>query len=308
MRATVAAVAVCVLLASSAVAAINGPLFESSIQNKVAPEPYRVSVADFNNDGINDMACAHYTGDSIAVMIGNGDGDFQPAVFYTIGSWQTDIQAANIDGDAAIELVVATSSNVYTLDNNGDGTFAAAVQISGLANNPRTIRLALVDGDANLDLIVAHYDNVYTDLSVWDNDGSGNFTFDNQYTVGTYQTAMAVGDFDGINGPDVVVGTTTPDYSVLLNDGSGGYSVHATYPLASTPRGMCAANFDGGADIEIAISRYQSLTVYSNDGNGNFSVFSSLGTLDDGYCLSAADFDGSNGPDVALTDDTTYVY
>ncbi|UCG61521.1 MAG: VCBS repeat-containing protein [Candidatus Zixiibacteriota bacterium] len=308
MKTLLMAAVICALLAFGASAAIDGVLFQASAHYNVAFEPYRIAIADFNGDNINDMACAHYTGDSIAVLIGKGGGDYQPAAFYTIGTYQYDIQAANIDGDADIELLVATGNNVYTLDNNGDGTFATAAQVSGLVNSPQTIRLALVDGDADLDLIVAHNDGSYTDLSVWENDGSGNFTFDNSYTVGTSQSVMAVADFDGTNGPDIAVGTAAPNWRVLLNDGSGGYTVGSPSLLASAPRGMCAADFDGGGDIEIVITLYQALTLYTNDGSGNFSTGGGVGTLGNGYCPTASDFDGANGPDIVISDDSTYVY
>ncbi|MEW6411958.1 MAG: FG-GAP-like repeat-containing protein [Candidatus Zixiibacteriota bacterium] len=308
MRNLVIAGAICVLFAFTAEAAVEGPLFKASVHYPVGYEPIDICIADFNADGINDLACAQYSGDSIAVLIGQGDGVYETAAFYTIGTSQYYIEAANIDNDSDIDLVVATYNNIYTLDNAGDGTFGAATQISGLTTSPRKFKLADIDGDADNDLIVAHYDYAFTDLTVWTNDGSGNFTLDNAYTVGTYQSNLVVADFDGDTFPDIAVSTGVPNYSILLNDGSGAFVVDNTYALGNYASSICTADFDGDTDLDIAITWYNGLAVYANDGNGAFSSHSSSGVTGSGYGLSAVDLDGVNGPDLAAVDDSVYVY
>ena len=151
MRVWSMAVMVCILFAMTVSAAVDGPLFEASAHYLVGYEPIDVCIADFNNDGVNDMACAQYSGDSLSVLIGKEDGGFEAAAFYTIGNYQYWIEAADIDGDTYIDLVVATSSSVYTLVNAGDGTFGAATQIAGLGTSPTTFKLANIDGDAAVD-------------------------------------------------------------------------------------------------------------------------------------------------------------
>jgi hypothetical protein len=45
-----------------------------------------IAVADFNGDGHLDLAVANQLTNNVSVLLGNGDGTFQPAVNYPAGS------------------------------------------------------------------------------------------------------------------------------------------------------------------------------------------------------------------------------
>ena len=58
------------------------------------------------------------------MLLGNGDGTFQPAVRYTLGGFgATSVALADVNGDGKLDLLVATGSAVGVLLGNGDGTF-----------------------------------------------------------------------------------------------------------------------------------------------------------------------------------------
>jgi hypothetical protein len=74
----------------------------------------------------------------IGVLLGNGDGSFQPAVTYEsggTGAWS--LTAADFNGDGNVDIAVAhqcrrltcrgTTAVVGVLDGNGDGSFHAPV-------------------------------------------------------------------------------------------------------------------------------------------------------------------------------------
>jgi FG-GAP repeat. len=46
-----------------------------------------VAVADLNRDGKPDVVTANLLSDSVSVLLGKGDGTFQPKVDYATGSW-----------------------------------------------------------------------------------------------------------------------------------------------------------------------------------------------------------------------------
>ena len=41
---------------------------------------------DFNGDGRTDLAVANYGSNDVSILLGNGDGTFQPQVTYAVGS------------------------------------------------------------------------------------------------------------------------------------------------------------------------------------------------------------------------------
>ncbi len=64
------------------------------------------------------------------MLLGNGDGTFQPQVTYAVGTIPTAIVAGDFNGDGHLDLAVANrqrSDTVSVLLGNGDGTFQPQV-------------------------------------------------------------------------------------------------------------------------------------------------------------------------------------
>jgi hypothetical protein len=88
-----------------------------------------VAVADVNGDGKPDVVVANFWTSTMGVLLGNGDGTFQPAVSFNAGIHSpTAIAIADVNGDGKPDLVVGIwSGGVGVLLGNGDGTFQPAV-------------------------------------------------------------------------------------------------------------------------------------------------------------------------------------
>jgi DNA-binding beta-propeller fold protein YncE len=93
--------------------------------------PESLVVGDFDGDGNLDLAVANTFSNDISVLLGNGDGTFQSAVSYPVGTNPSSIAVGSFVDPTKQDLVVANtnSNNISVLLGNGDGTFLPAVSI-----------------------------------------------------------------------------------------------------------------------------------------------------------------------------------
>jgi hypothetical protein len=105
-----------------------------------------IVVGDFNGDGKLDLAVADQCGltmkcvnSTVSVLLGNGDGTFQPQTQYLTGFAPTSVVIGDFNGDGKPDLATANcesqncapiwgSGSVSILLGNGDGTFAPHVE------------------------------------------------------------------------------------------------------------------------------------------------------------------------------------
>ena len=94
----------------------------------LGPALQSVAVADLNRDGIPDLVTANYDSNTVSVLLGNGNGTFQAAQAFAVGSGPSFVAIADLNRDGVPDLVTANelSDTVSVLLGNGDGTFQAA--------------------------------------------------------------------------------------------------------------------------------------------------------------------------------------
>jgi hypothetical protein len=156
------------------------------------------------------------------VLLGNGNGTFQPAVNYSISNnkhvanFPRFVTVASLRGNGRLDIVMTTfgSSNVTVLLGNGDGTFGAPIHLHGGVGNDAAA-IADFDDDGTPDILVTNFAS--DTVVLLPGNGDGTFRAPIQLATGKTPFAMAVGNFDTHNLPEVaVLGTST--ISVLLND------------------------------------------------------------------------------------------
>ncbi|MHB1843828.1 MAG: FG-GAP-like repeat-containing protein [Deltaproteobacteria bacterium] len=86
----------------------------------VGTAPVALVSGDWNLDGVPDLAVANSGSGSVSVLIGNGDGTFQPQVAYSVGANPVALVSADLQGTGALDLVVVNEADgtVQILENN----------------------------------------------------------------------------------------------------------------------------------------------------------------------------------------------
>jgi len=161
-----------------------------------------VAVGDFNGDGKPDLAVAHScceAGGNVSILLGNGDGTFQPQVTYSAGGYPTALAIGDSNGDGKLDLAVANGEDysVSILLGNGDGTFQRQVTYPA-GRYPTSVAVRDFNGDGKLVLL---------------GNGDGTFQYPMGFSTDYNPVGVAVGDFNLDGKPDLAVGT---DYSVSL--------------------------------------------------------------------------------------------
>ena len=211
-----------------------------------------LAVADVNGDGRPDVLTAvdnTYPG-SVGVLLGKGDGTFQPVVTYSSGGNSgASVAVADVNGDGKPDLLVGNEcdlnncllGSVGVLLGNGDGTFQPAVSYDPGGSGARSVAVADVNEDGKLDLVVDNY--FYNAIGVLLGNGDGTFQAATTYDSGGLSPmSVAVADLNGDRKPDVAVanfcagnGNCLPGrLGVLLNNTTGGGKSTTSTALSSS--------------------------------------------------------------------------
>jgi hypothetical protein len=108
--------------------------FETGESYGLFSDPDSVVTGDFNGDTVADLAIASGIGENIAVLLGKGDGTFDPPVNY-FSVFPGPLIAADLNGDGVLDLVTANGGQTVpyipggfsVLKGRGNGTFQSGV-------------------------------------------------------------------------------------------------------------------------------------------------------------------------------------
>jgi hypothetical protein len=310
----------------------NGTFQPAVLYATGGPSRPAIAVGDVNGDGIPDLVvtnCLTQTDPfcegpegAIGVLLGNGDGTFQPAVNYnTAGPDPWSVALADLNGDKKLDLVVANRGSstvpgsVSVLLGNGDGTFQAAHTFGLLP--AFSVAVADVNADDKPDLVVASNDGT---VNIFIGKGDGTFDPPTEYGTGGQDTwSVAVMDLNGDGKLDLAVAnacqlsgcapTAQGTVGVLLGNGDGTFQPAVAFPsgaAASVSVTIADLNGDLKPDLLIANSdgnaNVGSVTVLVGNGDGSFLpavTYSSNGEA--ATSVTAADFNGDGRLDLAVT-------
>ncbi|HEV7889265.1 MAG TPA: VCBS repeat-containing protein [Pyrinomonadaceae bacterium] len=206
--------------------------FQPPQQIKVGPGLYELAPADFNNDGHTDLAVAAMKG-RVLMLLGNGDGTFRqlPDMTLVADTDNTDLDAADFNGDQIQDLVVAADADHRTIVmlGNGDGTFRVSASVpDAIQERPGQQAVGDFNGDTFQDVAIGMSNccSVNGDgaLGILFGNGNGTFRAVVRYLVpgavmGYGGGVADASDFNGDGRKDILlqIRGNNPGTTVLLN-------------------------------------------------------------------------------------------
>lgn len=279
-------------------------------------------VFDLNRDGRMDLAGTGLA--SARVMIGNGDGTFQPRVEYpvtTSGQPQA-LTAGDFNGDGVPDLILAINDpkiGFALITGRGDGSFNPPVHFANVAGaDTPAIAAVDLDNDGNLDAVAGHSFACYvapcataTSITVMRGRGDGTFHPASVVAVGLETAAIGVGDFNRDGFKDLALASSRGRVQVLLGRGDGTFAQQRLTLAAEEGLGMnntdidvADVNADLIDDLVVALAVNGSRTVILlGNGDGSFRElpFIQEPAIRIPQYQAVADYNGDGRLDLALS-------
>ena len=266
-----------------------------------------VVAGDFTGNGKLDLALTDDVTDTVVILLGNGDGTFQPAKSFGAGTDPLALVAGDFTGNGKLDLAVVDGGNdeygepggLSMLLGNGDGTFQPAISYAA-GDSPVSLVAGDFTGNGKLDLAVAYADGV----SVLLGNGDGTFQPAISYAAGYSPASLVADDFTGNGKLDLAV-ADAGGVSVLLGNGDGTFRPAVSYAAGATPVSLVAGDFTGDGKLDLAVSDEANgeLFILLGNGDGTFQHAKVIVLeLSTGYLPSvvAADFNRDGRLDAAV--------
>jgi hypothetical protein len=232
-----------------------------------------VIAGDFNKDTAIDLAvvgtpsgamASATSGGILSVLYGVGDGTYQPAKTFDIPTHASSIVAADVDGDARLDLLTTGAGDSFSLfPNSVTGQFGSRTSILSTTgalsgecqsgSDPHSLAVADFNGDGFVDIAATLRLRPCVSLLL----GTSKTSFvpkdlaprPTPVVAGDSLTKLAVADFNQDGFPDVAVIRTTEglgNIAVLLSgDKENGFTISSIFTAGNEPTGIIADDFNG---------------------------------------------------------------
>jgi len=277
-----------------------------------------ITAADLNKDGKLDLVVED-SSVSAQVYLGNGDGTFSKsgcyvlslpyfAGFATTGD-QTSVTITDFNLDGKLDVAMGGAM----LLGNGDGTLQGVEYLPLPTIAPAIAVVGSFDKGTSAPGVAVWASNA---LYILSNNGKGQLTLANSYTLQEPAGAIVTADFNGDGSLDLVLVGQDPttqywSYTVLLGNGDGSFQPPVSYPQTSgNANSVLVADFNNDHKPDLAVtfasgSGTNSLSLAILLGNGDGTFAAPAYVYDDGApFLSVADFNRDGKLDIAGTTST----
>ncbi len=283
-------------------------------------QPHLVSLADFDGDGLADVAIGIEDDRIVSVYRNTSTGfnnlSFASKVDFFSSSSQSSITTGDLNGDGKIDMIVTnwSTSNISIFRNTstgaGDISFGVAQQFD-VGGNPESVCLADLDLDGKLDITVANgQDNTFSVLENTTSGTGGTITLEAKvdFATGSEPRSIFATHFDNDELIDLVVANYDDNSISVYKNSSTGVSINfdtrVDFNTQVRPISVRAGFFDDDdlADIVAVNEGSYSLSVFRNESSGSgtidFGTSTDLVVNETPVDASFADLDGDGRLDL----------
>lgn len=269
--------------------------------------PSEVVKADFNNDGLDDVAVALYGTSGIKVFRGTGSGlaleETIPTGLHPVG-----LCVGDADADGWIDIAVASAdAGTATFGRNDDGNWQFHTQVLAVGGEPAGAAFVDIHGDGSSELAVTS--TVNQNIRLFEMSGSDMVSVAT-LDVGAVVSAAALdaGDVNGDGFGDLVAaahsfGDAENGCIVWTSNGNslesgiyyeGGGNIPLYLELADL-------DCDGAPEITLSNSNSDNITVLVNTGAGAFGAPVAFLAESAPMPITSGDIDGDGVTDLVVT-------
>lgn len=266
----------------------------------------RAIVADFNNDGNQDVATPGYSPSIATILWGDGAGNFPSQTQLPVGSFSVSLVAGDFNNDGKLDLAVPSfdENSLYTFLGDGAGGFSGAI-ISDAGTTPYAITKGDFNQDGKLDTAIIGESS--ETVSILLGNGAGGFAPPIQYNLsGEGPKGLNTADFNGDHKLDIVVANrASTNVTVFYGDGNGQFSASQDIDVGgiTVDKDPTVADFnnDGASDIGVEIN-YSEIVVLLGNGQGQFNqIHTPVNPVQINW-VAAADVNNDNKPDFIMSE------
>jgi FG-GAP-like repeat len=280
--------------------------FRLSATIPLGATPSALAVGNFGNGNL-DLAIANDIDNDVSVLLGNGNGTFQPTPsIYPVGINPVALAAYSLRANGVLDLVVVNknSDDISVLLGNGDGTFQPQARFD-TGSLPDSLVVGDFNGDGRPDLAIGNLGDGTISVLL----GRGDGTFQDQLTnpVGDDPMAAVSADLNDDGYLDLI--TTdyfSNDITVLLGNGDGSFQTPRSYRAGVDPVGLVVGDFNGDGWLDVAVadagdsSGNQGVSILMGNGDGTFQSPAFYPMTTSPSAIVAGDFKGNGVLDLAV--------
>ncbi len=222
--------------------------------------PGGMAPADFDADGIPDIAVVGEASDDVTVLLGAGNGSFPARFVASTNDQPNAVVARDFDEDGIVDLAVShgssSASTIRVFQGDGSGAMTSALVLT----RPRrvlSLGAADVDEDGHLDLLAGEFEDApplfASGVAVFPGDGAGGFEEPNFFGAGCQPSSVVAADVNDDAHLDLIVTNAgSADVSVSTGDGLGTFALARSFSVYDA-REARVADFDEDGHPDLVV-------------------------------------------------------